>query len=560
MKRIRTISGIVLVMLVAGSLAWAQFGGGPITTASPSTWWDTTGRKAPGDIGETTPAAGNFDEISIKDGGAASRVGVTDANGLLVWTDLGTLLSSGPYGVSWNETTDTYARTGLTSAVAVGTKPADSLMPVHAAMRPCVINDAGAVVYYLNPANITQKLDGSASTLTGADGQVVLEIPAFYERYSYVAPVHTHEISLAPLAGFTLNPAFTKDGANVGYRYMGLYEGVLYDTSASRYADGIYQTAWSCTFATADDSITANSRTAPFKNLSVGDKVTISGTVSNNTTVTVASLISDVKITTTENLTDETAAATVIQTQKDWTATTGDKLSSVSGKTPIIYGTRAQFRVAASNRGAGWRQLDWDLYTAFQRLYLVEYASFYSQSMIGVGITNVTDWPAYNDYNPIAKTGNANAVAASTANNAGSTSAATESTKYLRYRWVENPFGHLWKWVDGININNNVPYATNVAANWADDTATNYTALGITLAASDGYQATLAAISRGFLPLTVGASSSTKITDYYYQSSGWRVVSVGGASADGGAAGGFSLRGIYSSATAYRYVGGRVCF
>lgn len=496
----------------------------------------------------------------ITDGGAASRIGVTDASGNLIFTDLNTLLSSGSYGVSWNETADTYSRTGLTSAVAVGTKPADSLMPVHAAMRPCVINDAGAVVYYLNPANITQKLDGSASTLTGADGQVMLEIPAFYERYSYVAPVHTHEISLAPLAGFTLNPAFTKDGANVGYRYMGLYEGVLYDTSESRYADGIYQTAFSCTFATADDSITADARTAPFKNSSVGDKVTITGTVSNNATVTIASLVSDTKITTTENLTDETAAATVIQTQKDWTATTGDKLSSVSGKTPIIYGTRAQFRVAARNRGAGWRQLDWDLYTAFQRLYLVEYASFNSQSMIGASITAVTDWAAYNDYNPIAKTGNANAVAASTANNAGSTSAATESTKYLRYRWVENPFGHIWKWADGININNNVPYATNVATNWADDTATNYTSLGITLAAADGYQATLTAISRGFLPLTVGASSSTKITDYYYEGAGWQVVSVGGTAYSGGYAGAFCVSAYNASGSAGRIIGGRLCF
>lgn len=519
-----------------------------------ASWWNTTGRLAPGAIGGETPASGEFTDIGV---------GATDA--LLSGARLAAVRT--PYGVQWNETADTYRRLGLAlPAVAVATKPSDSLLPIQTKMRRCLLLDNGTVNYYTCPTNTALKADcATASDLTGTDGQVMVEIPAFCQRYGYVTPNHNWEIAepysdLSCPTGFTLHTAFVKDGVNVAYRYVGAYEGVLYDTSASRYADGIYQTAWSCTFATSDDSITANTRTAPFKNLSVGDKITISGTVSNNTTVTVATLVSDVKITVTENLTDETAANTVIQTQKDWTATTGDILSSVSGKTAITYGTRAQFRVAASNRGSGWRQLDYDLHSAIQLLYFIEYASFYSQSMIGAGITAVTDWAAYNDSNPIAKSGNGNAIGNASGNTAGSTTCAAEVSDYMSYRGIENWYGHLWKWCDGININSNVPYVSNTATQWADDTATNYTALGITLHNADGYQATLEQISRGFLPASVGASSSTKITDYYYQVSGWRVVRVGGNAIYGGNAGGFVLYAVDSSADANRHVGGRVCF
>jgi len=91
----------------------------------------------------------------------------------------------------------------------------------------------------------------------------------------------------------------------------------------------------------------------------------------------------------------------------------------VSGVLPITggssNGTRAHFRTWAENRGGGkaandaasaqWSQLYGDALSALQLLYLTEYASFYSQSVLGYGIAAVGDWAAYNDYNPIAKPG-----------------------------------------------------------------------------------------------------------------------------------------------------------
>jgi len=322
----------------------------------------------------------------------------------------------------------------------------------------------------------------------------------------------------------------------------------------------------SCVFALTGSTMTIASRSNWATNLTVGQKIVVSGAVSNNGTKTVASKVSGTQITTAEALVNETAASTVISTERDYTATTGDKLSSVSGKAAINNLTRANLRVIALNRGTGWRQQDYDLTWAIQLLFIIEYASFYSQSVLGAGISNVADWAAYNDYNPIALSGNGNSIGNANGNNAGSTSAATESTKYLKYRGIENPFGHLWKFIDGFNINGNIPYRTNVGANFADDTTTNYTrmvdSLGIdvTLHNADGYPATIQKMKWGFLAASVGASGSTKITDYYWQAAAWRVAFFGGGAADG-VDGGFAYWDLLgASSIAARAIVGRVGF
>ena len=540
MKTLLKATKFLLVFLAAALFLFGQTSDATVAPAIPSGWTTVPGG------GVQTPGPVNI--------GATQPDALTGAS----YTNLNV-----PYGVQWDEDTDTYRRLGaLISAIPVGTDPPQSLLPIQAGMRRCVVNNAGQVVYYLSPTNSNLKADGTTANLNGADGQVMVQIPAFYVRYTYVAPYHNWEISPVPLPGFTIDPAFIKDGVQVPYRYIGAYEGVLYDTSASRYTDGLYLPAFSCTFSSTGNTISTTALTGPFALLTVGDKITISGTTSNNGTFTVASIVSPTSFTTVEPLVSETDASTVIQYQADWTAGTGDVLSSVAGHSPAIEATRAQLRQAAFNRGPGWRDEDYDLYSAVQLLYLVEYASFNSQAMIGPGITNVADWAAYNNQNPIAPTGNSDGIGNATGNTAGSTASATEMTMYMSYRGIEDWYGHIWTFVDGINIGNYIPYVSNTASNWADDTSTNYTSLGITLPNSDGWQSTLAEISRGFLPLTVGASSSTKITDYYYNpaSTGWRVVVAGGDAGNGADAGAFSVSAIYGSGSANRYIGGRLCY
>ena len=456
-------------------------------------------------------------------------------------------------GIAWDENADTYTRLGRTAG-------SPNYLEIQNGMRRCLLKADGTVNYYLYPTNSALKEDGvTASVLDGTDGQVMVEIPKFYYSYSYVGTTHSWKISSHKLPGFVLHPLFMSDNTELSVAYVGAFEGVLYDTSISKYVcgNGIESTA--ATFVASTRTITCTALTAPFENVTVGAKLVITGTTSNNTTVTVASKVSSQSITVSESLTDETASSATIDVQRDYTASTGDKLGSVVGVSPITKITRAQARQLAKNMGTNWQLLDYDMMSAIQLLYLIEYGSFYSQNKIGAGISNVSDWTTYNNIYPIAKTGNSVSVGNGTANTAGSSSCATETSKHLTYRGIENPFGHLWKFVDGFNINNNIAYVCNNPVNYADDTTTNYTNIG-TMINSNGYINTLLSIMRGFLPKSMGASSSTKITDYYWQSSSWQVALVGGVSDTGIRAGFFCWHLSASSANSTRNIGARLGF
>lgn len=488
------------------------------------------------------------------------------------------------YGVSWNESADTYVRTGSTAGQTCGVTLADAFLPVHRRMRGCVVKDDGTVAYYLCATDWTKKEDGAtASDLTGTDGQVMVEIPKFWYRYSYSGTTHTWEVSPVPLTGFKVHEMFMSDDTEKDYVYVGAYEASLYDVSATKYVGQCYQTSVSAVFATSDDSITIATRTGWATALAVGQKLVITGTSNNNATVTVKTIESATKITVDENLTDETAATTVIQTQTDVTDTTGDKLCSVSGVCPITggsaNGTRAHFRTWAENRGGGkaandaasaqWSQMYADAHSGLQLLYLTEYASFYSQSVLGYGIAAVGDWAAYNNYNPIAKTGNGNAIGNASGNTATSaiTTGAGATSVYLKYRGIENLYGHIFKFVDGYKVNNNIPYLCNNFANFSDaENTTNYTnptdvnGAAITMHNANGYQGTLELTGRAFMPASLtGGDATHKITDYYYQGSGWHVVDSGGWASIAAGGGAFFLHVDHVLADVSRDGGGRLC-
>ena len=144
------------------------------------------------------------------------------------------------YGLSWNQSTDVYERLGSLKDYGVSYASAplsnilESALFVQNKMRRCLVADDGTVNYYLDPDNSALKADGiTASDLAGTDGQVMVEIPKFYLKQSKTGDVFSWEISLSNLPGYSLHPAFIKDGAEVDYRYMSAFEGSMYDASES---------------------------------------------------------------------------------------------------------------------------------------------------------------------------------------------------------------------------------------------------------------------------------------------------------------------------------------
>ncbi|MDE7362971.1 MAG: hypothetical protein K2N38_13675 [Oscillospiraceae bacterium] len=123
-----------------------------------------------------------------------------------------------------------------------------------------------------------------------------------------------------------------------------------------------------------------------------------------------------------------------------------DKLSSIAGTKPCSEMTqaltRANTRMLAHNRGIGWEQATSQAVSATQLLFIIEYASFDSQSAIGRGNT---DLAAITD--SIQKTGDTIAL--------GNSSGAIVNVNGISiagYRGEENIWGNIWIWIDGINI------------------------------------------------------------------------------------------------------------
>jgi hypothetical protein len=239
----------------------------------------------------------------------------------------------------------------------------------------------------------------------------------------------------------------------------------------------------------------------------------------------------------------------------DFTATTGDKMCSIAGAKPISGWrntlTIANARQLCKNRGALWNQFDVLSFSAIQLLFMIEYASCDSQTMIGQGVTGVTDDGATNCAH---NTGLTTALG-----NASGREAGTDNLCSVSYRGIENLWGNIWKFIDGVNIkaNNGLWIADNGFV--SDTYAAPYKSVG-TLINADGYFKT-PLFSEGnpvFFPSAVGGSSSTYFSDYYYQTTGNRIAISDGVWDSGASAGLFYWILAYASSFSYRYVGARL--
>lgn len=231
-----------------------------------------------------------------------------------------------------------------------------------------------------------------------------------------------------------------------------------------------------------------------------------------------------------------------------------DVLHTYSGLVPTTSKNRSQFRTLANALGSNFSQLDWR-YLVLQMLYLVEYATYNSQSALGNGIINrkniktivaendtnraivrsasdyyvgqiirigtvdggteITDArkiTAIEDYNSGGVTGYAFTFDGSAVNIAvnnyvctmaqetgqcdslGMKSGCLNNDGYhsMIYRGIENLFANVWQFVDGINIKDYVAYICKDHSQYADNIFTSpYKALAYTNADTNDYVKTL---------------------------------------------------------------------
>ena len=208
---------------------------------------------------------------------------------------------------------------------------------------------------------------------------------------------------------------------------------------------------------------------------------------------------------------------------------------------PVTNLTRDQFRQAARKRGSGWEMYTYGAHKTLFWLFAVEYATLnsqkpfnaqkdangFAQGGLGPGPTQMTDWTNFNNTNPLIPCGYTNEFGSGSGEKAyvvKNASGGTHATLMAnRYRGIENPFGHMWKYTDGANIQVttgdaglSVLWTTDDPSNFSDTSYTGYDKKG-NICRTNGYAKRVLLGEDGDIVVTeVGGSSSTYWCDYYY--------------------------------------------
>lgn len=271
----------------------------------------------------------------------------------------------------------------------------------------------------------------------------------------------------------------------------------------------------------------------------------------------------------------------------DNTAEWDDTYRSLLGR-PVTNLTRDQFRQAARKRGSGWEMYTYNAHKILFWLFAVEYATLdsqkpfnaqkdangFAQGGLGPGPTQMTDWTNFNNINPLIPCGYTNEFGNGSGEKAyvvKNASGGTHATLMAnRYRGIENPFGHIWKYTDGANIQVttgdaglSVLWTTDDPSNFSDTSYTGYDKKG-NICRTNGYAKKMLLGEDGDIVATeVGGSSSTYWCDYYYaytSDNRMQVVLVGGNGDGGSIAGLACVNANLAPSAAARYFGSRLCF
>src|SRR5699024_6192623 len=134
----------------------------------------------------------------------------------------------------------------------------------------------------------------------------------------------------------------------------------------------------------------------------------------------------------------------------------------------------------------------------------------------------------------------------------------------ISYRGLENFWGNIYKWMDGLNLKDKVAYYNTTGMDFQSDKFDgHYEHVGFEMYQGDDnpYVKMIGSSERvhhAFLGTEGGANSNSYLADRIYTSTGNRVALVGGYWFNGVNAGAFVLRLYYSSAVRYRTVGARL--
>ena len=384
-------------------------------------------------------------------------------------------------------------------------------LPIQSQMKGCLLNDDGEVIKYLNTS------DWTSETRDGSQGQVMVEIPEHYVKFETDGTKRRVKMSITPI---------------VGYKKIGKYYISAYEATVQRSTNKL------CSVVNSDADYRGGN---------------------NNT---------------------------------EWDSTYRSLLGL-----PATQILRTKFRTYARNRKSGsteWNCMTYDAQKDLYWLFVVEYATLnsqkafnaaktaegYAQGGLGNGVTSLdgTKWNTFNGYYPVIPCGHTDSLGNGTGEvdyqmpEEYDTNVLT--VKVPRYRGIENPFGHLWQWTDGINvrISPNEPdgdglskvYVCSDPSKFNDTNYDGYTYVGDEARTEAFVKSVIFGEGGEIMPDVVGGGSTTYFCDYHYTNipaaEKLRGVLFGGYAADGAHAGFVCANSYSSPSAAVATVGSRLCF
>ena len=184
-----------------------------------------------------------------------------------------------------------------------------------------------------------------------------------------------------------------------------------------------------------------------------------------------------------------------------------DRIYSKPGKSPSKSISPNNFRNGCKANGAGYQQYDFLIDLIIKELWLVEMKTTDCQSIM---------YGNANNNSSIINTGTTDTVATPT----GSPVSNTDGKHACKYRGIENPWGNIHKWCDGISFSDGKVYiCTEPTAYSAGQTTAPYEYYG-TIPSTAGFVKTVGPLKEGSLIQYVTAVVNTKDTyycDYFSQ-------------------------------------------
>ena len=233
---------------------------------------------------------------------------------------------------------------------------------------------------------------------------------------------------------------------------------------------------------------------------------------------------------------------------------TSAKAESKSGKTCLVNVTLPQMRTACKANGEGYQQYDFLIDAIIKELFLIEMATTNSQSIM---------YGYANGNSAAVQTGRTDGVKTAS----GSDTSNTDGKHACKYRGIENPWGNVWKWCDGINFQEDgntekVYICLDPTKYESDKYISPYMYVADTVYDNGGYLSKIEYFDKfpllGYTVAEDGANNSY-YCDYSYNC-GNSVLFVGGSWSNGLSAGLWLWYGDYDSSYSYSFIGGRLCY